>query len=168
MSDDSTIEQPRQHRAPNGNNIHRHITWAAVLVAVSIISTLVVGALVNRQREAETSRADIATYTAEQLCEQVRQMGAICVIDPADLPKGDRGEPGPMGPRGERGLTGPEGPPGPPGIDGAAGPSGPAGPPGQDGQDGAPGPSCPAGWHLAEVNILTKPNSWQTVLVCIR
>lgn len=168
MSDDSTMEQPRQHRAPNGNNIHRHITWAAILVAVSIISTLVVGALVNRAREAETDRADIATYTAEQLCDQVRRMGAICVIDPASLPKGDRGEPGPMGPRGDRGPQGDPGLTGDPGPSGSPGPEGPPGPPGIDGEDGAPGPSCPAGWHLTQLTILTKPGSWATVLVCIQ
>lgn len=113
----------------------------------------------------QRNRANVATYTAEQLCDQVREMGAICVLDPAALPQGERGEPGATGPRGERGFPGD---PGPSGSPGPVGPAGPPGPQGTDGADGAPGPTCPDGWHLTQVTILTKPGSWSTALVCLR
>lgn len=141
------------------------VAAAGLALALLIYITWAVAHL-DQAAAQESHRADLATYTAEQLCEQVRQMGAICVIDPADLPKGDRGEPGPAGPRGDRGLPGDPGPSGPPGPT-TQGEPGPPGPPGIDGQDGQPGPACPDGWHLTQLTILTKPGSWQTVLVCI-
>ena len=137
-------------------------------VIVLIVTALLFGLLgytvarLGQYADWETRRANVATYTAEQLCEQVRAMGAICVIDPADLPQGERGEPGPVGAQGPRGHPGNSGPAG------AAGLIGPEGPAGVDGADGQAGPSCPAGWHLEQVTILTKPNSWQTALVCLR
>ena len=107
----------------------------------------------------ETNRANVATVTAEQLCEQVRQMGAICVVDPADLPQGDRGEAGPMGLQGKQGEQGVPGPSGPPGSPGAEGPQGP--PSAND----VAGFLCPGHW--VQTTILTKPGGWQVAWVCL-
>lgn len=119
-----------------------------------VVGALVLSRLFHRTTSSE-HRADKATSTAEQLCAQVRALGAACVVDPATLPaKGDpgaAGERGPVGPAGPPGPAGPAGPAGltgatgPAGQQGAAGPTGPAGstgnqgPPGADGQPGAPG-----------------------------
>ena len=108
----------------------------------------------------ETRRANVATVTAEQLCEQVRQMGAICVVDPADLPQGDRGEAGPMGLQGEQGRQGAQGDPGPSGPSGSPGPEGPAG------ADGSVTSACPGHW--VQTTILTKPDGWQVAWICLQ
>jgi hypothetical protein len=51
---------------------------------------------VTHRADVEERRADTAVSGAEQLCEQVRQLGGQCVVDPASL----RGETGPRGPQG--------------------------------------------------------------------
>jgi len=125
-------------------------------------------ARLEQYAERETQRADVATYTAEQLCEQVRAMGAICVIDPADLPQGERGEAGPMGPQGPRGAQGEPGPSGPaglPGVQGEQGIQGEQGPQGERGPAGPAGIACPGHWE--QITVLTKPNSWLAAWICI-
>ena len=132
-------------------------------VIVLIVTALLFGLLgynvarLGQYADWETRRANVATYTAEQLCEQVRQMGAVCVVDPADLPQGDRGEPGAIGPQGRQGAQGDPGPSGPPG---SPGPEGPAG------ADGSAGFLCPGHW--VQTTILTKPNGWQVAWVCLQ
>lgn len=125
----------------------------------------------GRYAKQESLRANEATYTADQLCKQVREMGAICIIDPADLPQGEQGEVGPPGPRGERGDVGPIGPSGSPGPEGSPGPAGPPGPQGIQGPAGADGVimPCPTeGWHWEQRMFLSKGNSWVLVLACVR
>jgi hypothetical protein len=122
-------------------------------------------AQLNRYADDENRRANMATYTAEQLCEQVRAMGAICVIDPADLPQGERGEPGPPGPVGPSGSQGVQGEPGPSGPPGPSGSSGPAGPPGPAGADGIPGQWCPG--HLQLLTLKLANGGSIQILACI-
>jgi hypothetical protein len=85
--------------------------------------------------EAQNRRADQAVQSAVQLCDQVRQLGGACVVDPKEL----RGEPGPGGPPGPQGPQGAQGPDGDPGPSGPAGPSGPVGVAGQPGEAGPAG-----------------------------
>lgn len=153
------------------------------LIIVTIATALLFGFLgytvarLGQYADWEKRRANQATYTAEQLCEQVREMGAICVLDPAKLPQGERGEPGAPGAPGapgQQGERGPAGPPGLPGLEGSPGPSGPVGlqgppgPQGPQGPAGANGVPCPAGWHQAEVVVRTKTDSWQVIIACVR
>lgn len=147
--------------------------------AIAIVGALAAGAMVillltswNSRAEDEGARADAAVVGAEQLCQQVRQLGGRCVVDPETL-KGDPGPAGPQGPIGPAGIpgqdgadgvdglpgpTGPAGPTGAQGPDGAqgpAGPAGPAGPTGPAGEAGPAGPSCPTGTHAETVTVLT-------------
>lgn len=117
-------------------------------LAVAVLATAIVCLLLGYAVRALTSRAatqerraDRAVASATELCEQVRQLGGTCAVDPATL----RGDPGPAGPEGPEGQEGPPGPPGRDGADGTPGAPGPPGPPGRDGQPGAPGPAGQAG-----------------------
>lgn len=146
------------------------IVAGAVLVLFALLAYIAVTvAQLDGYAARENNRANAATYTAEQLCQQVRNMGGVCVIDPSQLPKGDRGEAGPPGPQGERGVQGDPGDPGPSGSPGPVGSPGPPGPEGPPGPAGPAGASCPGGWHLAQVTIMIKGNGggWQTALVCL-
>ena len=161
-----------------------------VIVAIAATAAIATAAgwwsaQLGRQATVEQRRADTALSGAEQLCQQVRQLGGRCIVDPADL--GDRGpagpvgsagppgipglpgkdgadgSPGPPGPRGEPGPTGPtgaKGEPGRDGADGAPGPAGPAGPPGD------PGPTCPDGTRLVVLTVLT-PGGTETITACV-
>lgn len=118
-----------------------------VLVTILVIAGLAllatgygINAAANRT-ETQADRADAATETAEQLCQQVQALGRECVADPADLPKGQPGASGERGPAGDVGPQGPPGEPGEPGKDGEPGGQGPPGADGQRGSDGAPGPA---------------------------
>lgn len=80
------------------NGLHRQQrrrAWlggaAAILIGVLVggTGTALVQA-VNREEE----KAEQAVSAVDQLCGQVRALGGVCVVDPADL----RGEPGPQGP----------------------------------------------------------------------
>jgi len=135
------------------------IRWVLLAVAIGVIISLFLGIYsfvkIKEQADRETTRANEAVATAEQLCEQVRALGRTCIKDPEELrgdpgPAGERGPQGPAGPTGQTGLTGSPGPSGSPGPVGEPGPQGPTGP---QGPAGPPGPSCPAGWHLQEVNL---------------
>lgn len=165
MSTDTTMEQPTQHHVSSSSNTHRHITWAAILVAIGVISTLLVGVLVNREREAETNRADNAIVALQQACEQVRLLGGHCQTEPSDV-DGNPPAPGPRGPRGEQGVPGPSGPLGP---EGSPGPTGATGENGETGPEGQPGPACPAGWHLQLLTVrLSNGGASIEILACVR
>jgi len=138
----------------------------------------------SSRADTETSRADAAVSGAEQLCQQVRQLGAACVVDPSTL-KGDPGPAGPEGPvgppgipgrDGENGGVGPVGPTGPVGPGGAAGkdgeqgeqgPAGPVGPVGPAGEAGPAGPACPTGTHPETVTVLTTDGP-KTLAGCVQ
>jgi len=160
MTTDMTVEQPTTRRTRHYDDpirSRRTITWAAILVAVGVVSTVAVGTLVNREREAETNRADNAIVALQQACEQVARLGGHCVSEPEDV-----GPNPPPGPRGERGAPGPSGPPGP---SGGPGPAGEPGPPGTDGADGVPGQWCPG--HLELLTVKLAGGGSATILACI-
>lgn len=143
----------------------------------------------EQRAEQEEGRADREATTADQLCEQVRELGRECVVDPVEVREGPAGQPGavgPSGPPGPRGLTGAVGPEGNPGAPGEAGPTGAPGAPGtpgaagvdgQDGvdgtdgspgQDGAPGADStvpgppgepPLSWEFETTNVVGPPTT---------
>jgi hypothetical protein len=146
-----------------------------LVLATAVVAGVLIGytiARLGQYAKWERARANQATATAEQLCQQVRQLGAICVLDPANLPRGEPGAqglpgiPGATGRVGSSGPTGPPGRPGPSGAPGAAGADGAAGPAGPAGPMGPPGPACPDGWHAAQVQVLSKGH-WITIIACI-
>lgn len=126
--------------------------WVAIIVATVALGAGVYSVwMVRHQAQTKVASAqqqkNTAVTSAEQLCQQVQQMGGTCVVDPKKL----RGDPGPAGPVG---AQGPAGIPGRNGADGKPGPTGPPGPTGKDGaqgaagkdgQNGDPGPAGPAG-----------------------
>lgn len=149
----------RSHRADRDTRqaglTPRRALLIAVLAAVfcSMLTFTVVR--LTARGDAEKRRTDQARAGAEQLCEQVQRLGAVCVIDPSNLPRGERGEPGLQGPPGRDGEPGRDGLNGSPGPAGPAGPPGPAGTgvPGRDGQDGAPGADgqAPSRWEWTDI-----------------
>jgi len=152
---DDTIERGR----------YRRLVWAIVVVTVLLFGSIAwTLTRASDKTQEQTDRADRAAVGAEQLCQQVIQLGGVCAVDPKQF----RGEPGPAGPAGppgvpgrdgQAGLDGGTGPTGPAGEIGPQGPSGPAGDTGVQGPVGAqgePGPACPVGWHLAPITVLTS------------
>lgn len=153
----------------------RRNTAAVVLAGLALVALgWMLNALTDRA-DAEQRRAETAVSGAEQLCQQVRQLGGACVVDPSTL----RGDPGPEGPAGPPGIpgqdgedgedgspgpVGPSGPAGPAGKDGAAGPAGPAG---EQGPAGPPGPACPPGTHAETVTVLTDSGP-KTIVGCVQ
>ena len=143
------------------------------VIAIIALAVLLFGSIAwqltraSDETQVQADRADRAAVGAEQLCQQVIQLGGVCAVDPAQF----RGEPGPAGPAGPPGVpgrdgadgqngatgpageTGPQGPAGPAGETGAQGPAGDVGPAGPQGD---PGPACPAGWHLGQITVLTS------------
>lgn len=173
--------------------LRRKQRWRiGALVAVAAVAVFIGGrqtAAVNDRATAEQDRANRAVVGVEQLCQQVRQLGGTCVVDPASL-RGDTGPAGPQGvpgipgrdgadglngsngvdgspgvtgPAGEQGLTGDTGSTGPAG---AAGPAGPQGPTGPAGEAGPAGPACPAGYHAQDVMVVTAQGP-QTIAACV-
>lgn len=146
------------------------LTSAIVLLGLTImLSVLLYVGRAADQADVANNRADRAVTGAEQLCQQVRQLGGVCAVDPASL-KGDKGDTGPIGPAGPagipgapgaagadgtQGLPGPAGPTGPQGATGETGPQGPAGPAGPQGATGDAGPACPTGTHVETVEVVT-------------
>lgn len=164
MSTDTTMEQPRaaRHLTNHMQERRRTITFAAIMFAIGLVSAAGVGTLVNREREAETNRADNAIIALQQACEQVARLGGHCVTEPADVNR-EPPPPGPPGPQGERGFIGPPGSPGP------AGSPGPPGEPGLIGPQGPPGPACPSGWHLQLLSVrLSNGGAGIEILACVR
>lgn len=173
--------------------VRRRAVVAALLIAVVFGLLGYTAAGLSHRADKEGRRANQAVSTAEQLCQQVQQLGAACVVDPASL----RGEPGPAGPEGpigppglpgrngDDGRNGSPGPAGSAGKDGAPGevgqqgpigPSGPAGPTGATGPQGPQGPAgeagpagaqCPAGTHPDAVTVLTASGT-RDITTCVK
>ena len=161
---DRTIVQPAARRAMDQGG-HRRM-WLAggvmlagvLLLAVMYVhQQLILTALQGQVREVD-GRADANHAAAQQLADQVRQLGATPVVQPpAAGPAGPAGAAGAQGERGPQGIVGPTGPPGPtgpsgaPGADGQSGANGqdgargPSGLPGPSGSPGPPGPTGPSG-----------------------
>lgn len=145
---------------------HRRLDWIVWTVLAALGVALALGANALRENSARAdeqeaqiaalqAQANAAVSTADQLCQQVRALGKVCVQDPAELPRGEQGEPGVQGPPG-RGVVNQECTGGQWRVyytdgytDYDAGPcigvTGPSGAAGKDGQDGAPGATGPAG-----------------------
>lgn len=144
--------------------------------------------LTNRA-DAEQNRANSAVTALEQACQQVRQLGGTCVVDPASL-RGDTGPAGPQGipgsegapgrdgsdgvdgspgapgPEGKQGPTGDRGETGEQGAAGPVGPIGPQGPQGPAGEAGPAGPECPTGFHAETLTIATLQGP-QDIAACV-
>jgi Collagen triple helix repeat (20 copies). len=163
MMPETTMEQPTQrarHLDNHAQERRRTITWAFVLVALAVITTLLAGTILNRKIEDETNRADSAIVALQQACDEVARLGGHCATDPAQIT--DRPPPPAQGPQGR------EGPPGPPGPSGSPGPSGEPGQPGADGSNGQPGPTCPGGTHLQSLNVrLANGGESVQILACV-
>lgn len=149
----------------------------AVLIALGLSAFIAVNVGLGQasdETDAANSRADRAAVGADQLCQQVRQLGGVCAIDPASL-KGDPGPVGPAGPAGPAGIPGRDGDQGPAGAAGPEGPQGPMGnagpvgeqgPQGPQGQAGTAGPACPSGTHVEQLNVLTDHGP-ATITACV-
>jgi hypothetical protein len=158
---------------------YRLRVWA--VLAATVVATSLVGWTVTRQSidvSLERKRAEKAVDAAVQACDQVKDLGYVCEVDLSKLDgspgrrglqglKGDKGDQGIRGPRGLQGLPGPRGPQGLRGLQGPQGIQGPQGEQGIQGPQGPPGPTCPDGWHRAQVQVLLK-NHWTTALLCVR
>lgn len=163
----------------------RRRMWRFV-VAIVVLGLLLIGSIAwqltraSDETQQQAERADRAAVGAEQLCQQVRQMGGVCAVDPASLkgeagPAGPAGPPGPegipgrdgdtgaAGPTGAAGDAGPVGDRGPQGEQGATGPTGPQGP---AGEAGPAGPSCPTGMHPEQLTVVT-PTGLRTIATCV-
>lgn len=139
MSDTEVIE-----RAADGarDDRGRRLVWVFVGIALVGMILLAVAFFSTRGHDAAQDgeiaelrgQANSYAQAAQQLFDQVKQLGAVPVVNPPTP-----GEPGQPGAQGE------QGPPGEDGADGPAGPTGPTGPTGTPGLDGAPGDPGPAG-----------------------
>jgi hypothetical protein len=155
---------------------------ALVLVLTAVMFAMIGYAIRSAtiRADQEEQRADAAVSGAEQLCQQVRQYGGACVVDPSTL-RGDPGPAGPAGPVGPPGLPGrdgidgvdgapgapgPVGPQGEQGPPGAPGEQGPAGPQGPAGEAGPAGPQCPTGTHPETYTVITDEGP-KTVAGCV-
>jgi hypothetical protein len=159
---DGQLAVSRAAEAAIDHRGHR-LMWACLMLVV--IGVTAVGIVVwsvlsgqDEQGDAISSlelQADRNAVAAQQLANQVRDMGGQPVVQPPSP-----GERGPAGAQGPEGVSGPSGPPGPIGPGGPAGaPSspgtagepgadgvqGPAGSDGAAGANGAPGPAGPQG-----------------------
>jgi hypothetical protein len=182
-----------QHAAEVETRLRRKSRWRVVgivlLAGVAIFLAGLSSSRLTDRAASESDRADRAVSGVEQLCQQVRQLGGTCVVDPNSLrgdtgPAGPQGQPGPegipgrdgtngtdgqpgaTGPPGEQGPTGDRGPQGEPGVQGPAGPQGPVGPAGPAGEAGPAGPACPAGYEARELTVLTA-DGLQTIAACV-
>jgi hypothetical protein len=81
---------------------------------------------------------------------------------------GSTGKPGKDGRDGKRGSPGPvvTGSPGGPGEKGDTGDKGDRGETGPKGDTGEPGPTCPSGYHVEDVAVMTD-NGFRTVKACV-
>lgn len=143
-------------------------TIVLTVVAVGLLAYTV--HLLSQRGNQEEQRANVATSTAVQLCEQVRQLGGACVVDPSQLRgepgvQGIPGLPGRDGKDGRDGVDGSPGPAGSPGPQGVQGERGETGQPGATGATGPAGPACPDGYHLEEVR---PPLDKRTYLWCVK
>jgi Collagen triple helix repeat (20 copies) len=132
----------------------RRLVWVFVGIALVGLAALAVAFFATRGHDAAQDgtiaelqdRANANANAAQQLADQVEQLGAVPVVEPPNPgepgqpgAQGEQGTPGHDGADGPVGATGPTGPPGTPGLDGATGDPGPAGPQGEPGPAGADG-----------------------------
>lgn len=149
----------------------RDILFALVALGLGVVSTVIIGAIVNGERRYETNRADDAIVALEQACAQVERLGGHCATKPAQI-EGDTRPASVPGPPGPSGIDGPPGRP-PTEAEIAAAVSAyllanPV-PAGQPGQQGDAGPSCPTGWHLAVLTVrLAGGNQSAQITACIQ
>jgi hypothetical protein len=124
-------------------------TVATVLIAQHNTITGMGDTIANLSNEASSNAA-----VSQRLAEQIRQLGATPVVQPATGPQGSTGATGPQGVPGRDGAQGPPGHDGAPGAQGTPGQDGAQGTPGvagengkngSDGKDGAPGAQGPPG-----------------------
>lgn len=113
------------------------VTLIGVLALAGVLVVLLQRGGTQDQRIAEQGSAIRSlTASATDLSDQIRSLGAVPVVTPAEIS-------GPAGQAGQMGATGATGPAGAGGADstvpGPVGPTGPAGPAGPAGQDGAAG-----------------------------
>lgn len=128
-----------------------HLAGFAAIVAtfLAVLFFLVTG-LTGRVNTANQTASE-SRSAVTQLADQVRDLGAVPVVDPSDLPTPVPGKTGATGPRGPRGFTGatgatgPEGPRGVKGPKGDTGTTGATGPGGSNGTNGADGNTGPTG-----------------------
>lgn len=163
-----TVEQPTVagHAINHTYERRQSIVYAFVLVAVSVVSTVVIGAIISRNLQQETNRADNALVALQQACEQVERFGGRCITEPSEVGDTPEGVPGPQGSQGPQGFTGPSGPEGPPGP---SGPPGLPGAPGSQGDIGPSGPTCPADFHLQLLTVrLANGGTSIQILACVR
>ncbi len=155
MTHDAATEviQAQSHR----RQMSTKALWIVMpILAIFAVVSLAVSLLVlTRQRQAETSRANQASVAVEELCDQVRRMGAVCVVNPDDF----------RGQEGKQGKQGDQGPPGRPPTQAEIAAAvaaylqahppatGPTGPPGPRGENGGPGSACPSGLSLRTVTV---------------
>ncbi|MEO3925451.1 hypothetical protein ABGB07_16510 [Micromonosporaceae bacterium B7E4] len=190
MTEETEIFRRRMDR-----RIRRRFVIVVVATALIAATGGWAWARLDRQAAVEQRRAATAVSGAEQLCQQVRQLGGECVVDPANLrgeqgpagpegppgppglpgrdgrpgdpgPPGEPGPPGDPGPAGAPGPSGPNGEPGATGPDGPAGPAGPEGPAGPTGEPGPPGPTCPIGTTLLTLSVVT-PEGPRQIAACV-
>jgi len=155
---DRTLVQPAAEQARDERS-HRLLYLAGAMIVVGLLGLAVwawlsIHSLQDHVAAAEgdahsaTSSAQDAAGRAQQLYDQVKQLGGTPVVQPPP--------PVAVGPAGATGATGATGQRGEPGQSppclltasqcvGPAGPGGPAGPEGKAGQTGATGPGGPAG-----------------------
>jgi hypothetical protein len=138
MSSERRFQQPRKSKGA---------VKIAILTAILTAAGLWLTIKIVDQSNTKDRQVDQAVESAVKLCQQVRQLGGACVVNPEEL----RGEPGPGGPPGP---VGPQGPSGPQGDPGSAGLQGVPGVPGEKGDPGVQGPVGPAGAQGA------PPASW--------
>lgn len=147
MTDTKIVE-----RAADGarDRSGRRLVWLFVAVALVGVAALAVAFVASRADIAELQeRADTYAVVAQQLANQVEELGVDPVVEPPQVgdrgPQGEAGPPGRDGGTGATGPAGPTGPTGPPGPQGEPGPAGADGQAGADGADGAAG-QPPASW----------------------
>lgn len=139
------------------------VSFVAIIAVLSATSVyLVLDGFTDRLATAEhaarenRTRLDDQQLTSKVLAEQLRSLGEVPVIEPADPPPSVRtipipgrpgapGRPGTNGKPGRDGKTGQDGADGPPGSTGEPGAKGDQGPAGPQGDRGPEGPAGPQG-----------------------
>jgi type II secretory pathway pseudopilin PulG len=189
-ADTDTEDTQLVELAPSGRRTLLRLLPVFILTAVfALLAGWWLNGLTHRANKAQ-DKANHAVTSAEQLCQQVQQLGGTCVVDVSKLrgdagpagPEGPAGPPGipgvdgqdgspgavgptgPAGPVGEQGAIGAQGPAGPSGPTGPVGPAGPTGPPGEA---GPAGPACPAGTHAETLNVVTD-SGVQAIAACLQ
>lgn len=192
--DDGRIAEARDAAAAEAKDAPGHrliwISFAVFLLGAALVVTMYfVDRASSRDLLAGQSQQITAlSQDAKRLADQVRQLGAVPVVEPAPPgapgATGATGATGPMGPQGPKGEPGDpgvsppclaepdrcRGPAGEPGTDGAAGETGPAGasgPAGPKGDPGEPGPACPEGYELRDAVITAPDGSTYSGKACV-